>query len=133
MPGNNVIHWRYSLGETKISLLFPKQPTEESIAQFASSSFQAEVLLSGMTRDVAAFTMKIQLVLRGQFRYKRLIRIGISAAQLVIEVSYREDDPQRTPNLQQQSKQGNGINAAGDGYTDTFSRTQELVPPDVRE
>jgi hypothetical protein len=55
------------------------------------------------------------------------VGIGSGSAQLVVEVDDGENDSDLGPELEQQAKQGDGIDAAGNGYTHSVSGLQQRM------
>ena len=86
-----------------------------------------------MGRHIVAVGMKFQIVRARQIGDEFLIRVRLCPAQLVIEMNDGEDNPQFLPQLQQQPQKCNGINPAGNGYTNAIPRLQQFLPLNVIE
>jgi hypothetical protein len=62
-----------------------------------------------------------------------LIGVGLGGAQFVIEVDDRRDDTKFVAQFQQQTKECNGIDPAGNGNANAISCAQEFLLPKVGE
>jgi hypothetical protein len=75
--------------------------------------------------------VKLQPVLTSQALDELLIRIRLPYTQLVIEMNDGKNNPQLTPQLQQQPQKRNRVNPTGHGNADAVPSPQQFMPPNV--
>jgi hypothetical protein len=92
------------------------QISEKSIPQLARRRFQTDASLPRMSRHIIAVAIKLQIMLASQTRDESLIRIRLRPPHFVIEMNDRENNPQLTPQLEQQPKKRNRIAPPGNGH-----------------
>ena len=84
-------------------------------------------LLFRLLPNVNSSRVKLQPMLRGQFRDKYFVRIGSFAAQFVIEVHHTENDAQFPAQLQQQQQQRHGIRPARHRHSNAVARPHHFL------
>src|SRR5579872_1933377 len=72
----------------------PEQRLEVAVSQTAGGGFKTESLGGGIGGNVVAGMMKLQIVAAGEFAHEGFVGVGGSAANVVVEVNYREHDAQ---------------------------------------
>jgi len=77
---------------------------EEPIPHLASRRLDAHTILTRTLRHIVAVDMEFQIELARQLRNKFLIPLRRGPTQLVIEMDYREDNPQLAPQLEKQAQ-----------------------------
>jgi hypothetical protein len=91
------------------------------------------MFLSGPSSDIFAVAVKFQTVLPSQVCDEFLIRVRLSSAQPMIEMDHRDDNPEFTPQFEQQSQERGRINPTGDGHADPIPSLQQVVLPNAEK
>jgi hypothetical protein len=112
---------------------FAEQVVKEAVAEFAGGGFDADVLFSSALPDVVAVAVKFQIVFAGEAGDELLVGVGFGAAELVVEVDYREDDAEFEAKLEHQAKKGDGVDASGDGDAQAVAGVEEVMATNVGE
>ena len=79
-------------GGDRIQPLFPGKRGKPAIAQLAARSFNAQLGGESVVTDIAVPDEELQAVMSCQVRDERLVRVGLLAAQAMIEVGHCEHD-----------------------------------------
>ena len=108
-----------------------QQLPEKFIAQFPRRGLYTHVLSGGVCGNISAAGVKLELVLARQTGDKFLVRVRLRPTQLVVEVNYREDNPEFLVEFEQKAQQRNRIHAARNRHTDAVPGFEQLLPPDV--
>ena len=104
---------------------------KEPIPQLARRRLDADTLRHRVPGHIIRVAIKLQIMFARQTPDELLVRVRFRPAQFVIEVNNRKDNPQLAAQLQQQPKQGDRINSAGDSDADAIPSTQQLLPLNV--
>ncbi len=118
-------------GSDTVQLFFRHQPQEKLITQVARGSFGAEMLGLGVLRHIAASAMQLQSMAPRQFSDEPLVPIRLFPPQIVVEVHYRQDNPDFRSQLQQQSQEGNRIGSARYCQAHPIAGFEKALPPNV--
>jgi hypothetical protein len=89
------------------------------------------MFLSSQLRHIAASTTELQPVLTSQSRNKRLIRLRLRPAQLVIEMNNRKNETKLLPQFNEQAEQSNRINPTRNRNPNPVPSPQQFLPPDM--
>ena len=71
--------------------------------------------------------MELKLELERQVAGELPVRVGLSAANLMMEMRYREHNPKLLPQLQKHAQQSYRVCTAGDGYSGPFTRHEQTL------
>lgn len=71
--------------------------------------------------------MQRQTMMLCQIAYELLIRIGLGTANLMVHVDRCKHQPQLFAQLQQKTKQGHGISAAGNRHSHAVAGPQQFL------
>jgi hypothetical protein len=82
------------------------------------------VFVGRVLGNVVAVSVEFQVVRASQVCGELLVCVGFGGAQFVIEVDDRRDDTKFVAQFEQQTKECNGIDPAGNGHADTISSAQ---------
>jgi hypothetical protein len=75
------------------------------IAKLTGRGLQAEVLASGVSRDIVIADVQLQIMPVGQLGDELFVSVGFRSAQLVIEMDNRKDDTEFLPQLEHDSQE----------------------------
>src|SRR5579864_3566836 len=99
---------------------FLEQIPKESIPQLSRRRLDTDPFLGRELRHVIGVDVEFQIVLASQAGDEFLIRLRLRAAQLVIEMNNRKDNPEFAPQFEQQTQERDRINSAGNGHADAI-------------
>src|SRR2546422_9312530 len=95
VPGRFFVQGGFSFrGEILPRRSRTQQLPEKFIAQFPRRGLYTHVLSGGVCGNISAAGVKPELVLARQAGDKFFVRVRLRPAQLVVEVNYREDNPE---------------------------------------
>ena len=101
-----------------IELAIRNETLEEGVSRAAGRVFKVGALAFGLRGDVFVGNKKLQVELPGEFTNELFVAVGGFAAQLVVEVDHRKDNPQLLAQFEEKEKEGHGIGATGNSHAD---------------
>src|SRR6266567_4109804 len=104
-----------------------RQRAEIIVPRASRRVLDVGALLFCFLRNFNGSRVKLQPMLRGQFRDKPFIRIGSFGTQFMIEVHHAEHNAQFLPQLQQQQQQRHGIRSARNRHTHAVTWPYHLL------
>src|SRR6266704_1893757 len=104
-----------------------RQRTEIIVPRASRRVLDVGALLFCFLRNFNGSRVKLQPMLRGQFRDKPFIRIGSFGTQFVIEVNHAQHNAQLLAQLQQQQQQRHGIRSARNRHAHGVTRPYQLL------
>jgi len=94
---------------------------------------EAEFLRNGVEANIGASRKKLQVTMRSQVSDETLVGIGLSATELVVEMSDDNYDPDLFSYFEQDTQQRDRVGSARDSRRDTVASPQHFALAHVME
>ncbi len=100
---------------------------EERVAGASAGGFNGKMEEGRKRGDILGFDGAVERKLGCQIEDKTLIRLGGSAAQVVVEMKDEGDDAESGCEFGEGTEEGDGIGASADGHTDALAGRDEVM------
>ena len=112
---------------------FPEQISKESIPQLPRRSLHTDAFSAAYCATSSLSQKNSRSCSRARSATNCSSAIRLLPAQLVIEMNDRKNNPELSPQLQQQPQKRDRINAAGNGHANAVSSPQQFMAPNVAD